>query len=37
MKKILVIIALLVMSMSITSCETVGEGPCIDTEVSDLG
>lgn len=37
MKKIVFIIALLVMSVSFTSCRTVGEGPCIDTEVSDLG
>jgi len=37
MKKILFIIALLVMSISITSCETVGEGTCIGEEVSDLG
>lgn len=35
MKKLIFILALLAM-ITATSCETVGEGPCIKTEVSDV-
>lgn len=35
MKKIILILAMIIMTACTVSCETVGEGPCINTEVSD--
>lgn len=36
MKKIIFILAMLITAACTVSCETVGEGPCINTEVSDV-
>lgn len=37
MKKVIAIIITAAMLVCFSSCETVGEGPCINAEVSELG